>query len=270
MFLFRKKRLIEQAKSDILECSGDLKNTLDTIHNKLSNTEFVALLTGALYKRKNEAAAKQILVIPFLRALGYIDTDENCVMPEWPINVSNHPRKVDYAISNDGTLSSGDVSVLVEAKAINVDLDAPRHGVTPLSQLSRYFNATPSARVAILSNGKEFRFYCRKIENLFGSGEHEMDTDPILTINVADKDYEYDSQVEVFRKGCLAISELPIVKERSKKHFAALLNRTALNEAVADACSAIVAKEKESANCGDLLTDDEAYNIIVDALSMSE
>lgn len=265
-FIFCRKKKLEKEGSEILSRSDSLKEVLSVIHTKTTDKTFVKLITGGS-RRKNEVAAKQILVIPILRALGYDDTDESCVMPEWLISVDKHPNKVDYAISDENKLYSGDASILLEAKAFNVDLDTPRHGVTPTQQLERYFNNTPSARIGILSNGREFRFFCQTVENLFGQGTHSMCSEPILVIKTDAEDYEYNPDIEHFRKGQLNIAEMPIVKDRTTAFFTQNLDKETLRTAVAEACASIVSQIKHNAQCGDLLTDDEVYNIIVDALN---
>lgn len=96
-----------------------------------------------------EEAAKTALVMPFLQALGYDVFNPSEVIPEFTADVGvKKGEKVDYALCIDGKLS-----ILVECKPSNVDLDL-KHA----SQLFRYF-ATTDARVAILTNGVQYQFY---------------------------------------------------------------------------------------------------------------
>jgi hypothetical protein len=96
-----------------------------------------------------EEAAKTALVMPFLQALGYDVFNPAEVIPEFTADVGiKKGEKVDYALAIDGKLS-----ILVECKPSNVDLDL-KHA----SQLYRYFSTT-DARVAVLTNGVVYQFY---------------------------------------------------------------------------------------------------------------
>ena len=94
-----------------------------------------------------EEGTKHALILPLIRALGYNDSDRAEVVPEFIVDRRSNER-VDYAII------SGDAPVIViECKAASVNLSDRR-----VSQLNRYFNAT-SARIGILTNGIEYRFF---------------------------------------------------------------------------------------------------------------
>jgi hypothetical protein len=96
-----------------------------------------------------EEAAKNALVMPFLRALGYDVFNPGEVVPEFTCDVATKKgEKVDYAIC-----SSGKVTMLVECKPANTDLS-----VKNAAQLYRYFSVT-DARVALLTNGVVYKFY---------------------------------------------------------------------------------------------------------------
>ena len=97
----------------------------------------------------NEEMTKHVLVLPFLRVLGYDDSNPFEVVPEFTADVGiRRGEKVDYAIMN-----AGNPILLLEAKSCGMSLD--NDGFT---QLFRYFSVT-TARVAILTNGREYRFY---------------------------------------------------------------------------------------------------------------
>lgn len=96
-----------------------------------------------------EEAAKNALVMPFIRALGYNVFDPGEVIPEFTCDVGiKRGEKVDYAICDSGT-----IRILVECKPANVELK-----VENASQLYRYFSVT-DARVALLTNGVDYKFY---------------------------------------------------------------------------------------------------------------
>lgn len=96
-----------------------------------------------------EEAAKNALVMPFLRALGYDVFNPGEVVPEFTCDVATKKgEKVDYAIC-----SGGKVTMLVECKPANAELS-----VKNAAQLFRYFSVT-DARVALLTNGVVYKFF---------------------------------------------------------------------------------------------------------------
>lgn len=102
---------------------------------------------------KGEEAAKQALVIPLLQVLGYDVWDPREVQPEYIADFAKKKsngqmEKIDYALHIEGA-----PVVFIECKAADKELD--EHD----SQLARYFNATPSVRVAILTNGVRLKIF---------------------------------------------------------------------------------------------------------------
>ena len=115
-----------------------------------------------------EEAAKNALVMPFIKALGYDVFNPSEVVPEFTCDVGTKKgEKVDYAIrSPDG------VAILIECKAATGDLK-----VEHASQLYRYFTTT-DARVAILTNGVIYKFFCDH------DAKNRMDDKPFFTLNL--------------------------------------------------------------------------------------
>jgi len=102
---------------------------------------------------KGEEATKHALVVPFLQVLGYDVFDPREVQPEYIADFAKKTRggqleKIDYAIWKDG----GPV-LFVECKTVGDALEDSD------GQLSRYFNATPSVRVGILTDGLRLRAF---------------------------------------------------------------------------------------------------------------
>ena len=96
-----------------------------------------------------EEAAKNALVMPFLRALGYDVFNPSEVVPEFTCDVATKKgEKVDYAIC-----SGGSVNMLIECKPANTELTVKNAG-----QLFRYFSVT-EARIAVLTNGVVYKFF---------------------------------------------------------------------------------------------------------------
>lgn len=101
---------------------------------------------------RGEEAAKQALILPFLSAMGWDIYDPNEVQPEYVADFAQKKggvrEKVDYAL-----LLNGKPAIFVEAKSLDAKLDL--HD----AQLARYFNATPTVKTAILTNGLTYRFF---------------------------------------------------------------------------------------------------------------
>jgi predicted type IV restriction endonuclease len=102
---------------------------------------------------RGEESTKQALILPFFSALGYDVHDPTEVEPEYVADFakrrsSGPSEKVDYAIRRNGA-----PVIFVECKA--VDCDPNNHS----GQLARYFNATPSVPIAILTNGLRYVFF---------------------------------------------------------------------------------------------------------------
>ncbi len=122
---------------------------------------------------KGEEATKQSLILPFFAVLGYDIYDPTEVKPEFISDAATKKagqfEKVDYAILLNGT-----VSMLVEAKA------ASERVVSHDGQLKRYFTWTKTARVGIVTNGMEYRFFTDlRASNI-------MDEEPFLSFNILD------------------------------------------------------------------------------------
>lgn len=119
--------------------------------------EDLRILSEQIKKRqahvKGEEATKQALVLPFLQVLGFDIYDPSEVNPEYVADFakkkSGGPReKIDYAVNIDGT-----PAVFLECKAISAKVED--HD----GQLARYFNSTPSVKLAVITNGLIYRFF---------------------------------------------------------------------------------------------------------------
>ncbi|MCK6547613.1 type I restriction enzyme HsdR N-terminal domain-containing protein [Myxococcota bacterium] len=101
---------------------------------------------------KGEEATKHALVVPFLQVLGYDVFDPREVKPEYAADFakkrSGQQEKIDYAIFlNDAPV------MFIECKPVGADLSDHE------GQLARYFNATPTVRVALITNGVQLRVF---------------------------------------------------------------------------------------------------------------
>lgn len=137
----------------------------EQIESIVSRSEYV--------RGRGEEATKQALILPLLSALGYDVWNPNIVRPEYAADFATKKRgqqeKVDYAVfRNDEPV------IFIEAKAIDEAL-AGHQG-----QLARYFNATQSVTLAILTNGLEYWFFTDTKET------NVMDDRPFLKMNLCD------------------------------------------------------------------------------------
>ncbi|AUX25288.1 hypothetical protein SOCEGT47_058320 [Sorangium cellulosum] len=102
---------------------------------------------------RGEQATKNALILPFLDALGYDIFDPTEVHPEYIADFakkrpSGPSEKVDYAIYLNGM-----PIMFFECKS--ADVEPNLHN----GQLQRYFNATPSVKVAVVTNGIRYLFF---------------------------------------------------------------------------------------------------------------
>lgn len=114
-----------------------------------------------------EEATKTSLIMPFFSLLGYDVFNPNEFTPEYVADVGiKKGEKVDYAISINNK-----ISILIEAKSVNENLQ--KHD----SQLFRYFG-TSTAKIAILTNGINYKFYTDLDEI------NKMDSSPFLEVDL--------------------------------------------------------------------------------------
>ena len=140
---------------------------------------------------ETEEATKTALVLPFLQELGYDVFNPSEVVPEFTADVGiKRGEKVDYAIC-----INGDPIFLIECKPHGAKLD--NYG----SQLYRYFSVT-TARVAILTDGLEYRFYSDLIE------PNKLDAEPFLTLNITNLKREALVQVAQLSKATFDIESI--------------------------------------------------------------
>lgn len=110
-------------------------------------------LTAKILQNKahitNEETTKLALIVPFINMLGYYDTSDPVeVCSEYSAGFNKTKEKVDYAI-----FKNGKVIIFIEAKPARDSLT--NHD----PQLAKYFNSTPEAKFAIITNGIRYKFY---------------------------------------------------------------------------------------------------------------
>lgn len=131
-----------------------------------------------------EEATKHSLILPIIQLLGYDIFDPTEVVPEVDCDLKHTGDRVDYIIERDGTHQ-----ILIECKHWRQNLD--RH----ITQLGAYFAAS-AARIGILTNGIEYRFYTDlEKTNL-------MDDTPFLVVSIESLSDEDIAWLDLFRKRC--------------------------------------------------------------------
>ena len=139
-----------------------------------------------------EEATKTSMIMPFFQLLGYDVFNPLEFVPEYTADVGlKKKEKVDYAIIVDGK-----PLIFIECKAYTEDLN--KHS----SQLIRYFNTTPDARFAILTNGVIYKFYT-DLENT-----NIMDKTPFLTIDLLDMNDRDINELKKFKKDALDVDTI--------------------------------------------------------------
>lgn len=112
----------------------------------------------------NEESTKLYLVLPFLGLLGYDYANPYEVYPD---HAAAPDCKAGFAILRDGH-----PVIAVDARKSGSDLFDAR------PRLARYFEAVPSVKLAILTNGTLFEMY------VDGTTPNTMDHEPFLTIDL--------------------------------------------------------------------------------------
>lgn len=110
-------------------------------------------LDTAVQNSDNEAKTRMYLVEEFFQILGYNrGFDNGNLVPEFDADFANlKGKKVDYAIQ-----FRSKPEIIIEVKEAGSKLN-DKH----LRQLNEYFNNTNDSKIGILTNGIEYRFYCR-------------------------------------------------------------------------------------------------------------
>ena len=172
-----------------------------------------ARLDQQLAHIQTEEATKNALVLPFINALGYNVFDLTEVVPEYTADASmsglKKGEKVDYVIKR-----GDEVLMLIECKTAGADLKREH-----ASQLLRYFHVT-NARVGVLTNGIEYRFYSDLDE------PNKMDTRPFLEFSLKDVDEADVSELKQLSKPHFDINDL-VGKARELKDLKALRHEVA-------------------------------------------
>ncbi len=119
----------------------------------------------AEHVKVNEQATKQSLIAPLFTLLGYDLTDPRECMPEYKVDFGKErsTKPIDWAF-----LQGGRPVFFVEAKEVGKKLAGYDE------QLADYFAKAPEAKVGILTNGVQWRFFTDLVN------ENVMDKEPFI------------------------------------------------------------------------------------------
>lgn len=130
--------------------------------------EFSNRMVGIAPRCNNEEGTKMFLVLPFLGFLGYDVMNPDEVCPEHNADFSDkYKNRVDFAI-----MKAGNPVIALECKAIGSLLKDDR------GQLRSYFNAAPTVKMGVITDGLKYEFYADSDE------PNMMDSNAFLTFNL--------------------------------------------------------------------------------------
>lgn len=133
-----------------------------------------------------EAATQQYLIMPFLQLLGYNPLDPDEIVPEAHASFSDKfKNRVDYAIYKDE-----EPVIAIECKKVG-NLSETNRG-----ELKGYFNAVPSVKLGILTNGLIYQLFSDT------SQENMMDDEPFVFVDLSEvaQDSISDNALDAFLK----------------------------------------------------------------------
>lgn len=118
----------------------------------------------------NEEATKLFLVLPLINFLGYDTMNPDEVCPEHNADFSDkYKNRVDFAILKDGALV-----IAIECKSLGAELKDDR------GQLRSYFNAAPTVKMGVITDGMVYEFYADSDE------PNMMDSNAFLSFDLHD------------------------------------------------------------------------------------
>jgi len=132
---------------------------------------------------KTEEATKSAFVVPFIRILGYDDSNPTEVEPEFITDFgAKNVEKVDYAI-----LKEGQPILIIECKHHLENIE--KH----YTQTHKYFHLT-KARFAVLTNGVQYNFYTDL------DAANKMDEKPFLSFDITNIKEQQIKELAKFHK----------------------------------------------------------------------
>jgi hypothetical protein len=162
------------------------------IYNQLKKSLDNFQLQERLTHCNNEAQTRSFLIEPFFELLNY-SKDKRDLIPEFEADFGDRiSNKVDYAI-----FLNKKESLLIECKKCKTKLSDKEAG-----QLNGYFSNTKSSRIAVLTNGIEYRFYSDIIS------PNIIDPKPFFVFNLEDYDESAIEKLLNFDKRIINIKNI--------------------------------------------------------------
>jgi predicted type IV restriction endonuclease len=143
-------------------------NMSDDFRQKIRT--FAERMVGLAPRCANEESTKLFLVLPFLNFLGYDDRNPEEVCPEHNADFSEkYKNRVDFAI-----LKNQLPVIAIECKTLGMPLKDER------GQLRSYFNAAPTVKMGVITDGLVYEFYADSDE------PNMMDLTAFLSLDLRD------------------------------------------------------------------------------------
>ena len=156
-----------------------------------------------------EETTKISLILPFFRLLGYDMENPDEVKAEYACDTGvKTSEKVDLAI-----LIDGEVQMIVECKKAKTKLNSNH-----LNQLLRYYSVS-DAKIAILTNGVEYRFFTDSIK------AGRMDENPFLIVDILNDDLAI---LEIFAREKFNVEKIESLADELK--YRTLIREKLLSE----------------------------------------
>lgn len=193
------KRELEKLNTQMLSVSP-IEEKIKELREKAEDRRYMSYVNG-------EQGTKNALIEPFLRALGFDPSDARAVRLEYQIGSG----RVDYALFLPE--QPGPV-FLVEAKKHGKNLS--KYGKRFFKQIGKYFNGAPPARLILLTNGKELRFYANDFDSSITGSGHKLSERPFLRINILSPRANYIHDLECFCSDNFKPEEAPHYSEKLK------------------------------------------------------
>lgn len=131
---------------------------------------FSERMIGISTRCTNEEATKLFLVLPLINFLGYDTMNPDEVCPEHNADFSDkYKNRVDFAILKDGA-----PVIAIECKSLGAELKDDR------GQLRSYFNAAPTVKMGVITDGMVYEFYADSDE------PNMMDSNAFLAFDLHD------------------------------------------------------------------------------------
>tara|TARA_R110000772_G_scaffold232059_1_gene343305 strand:- start:241 stop:1275 length:1035 start_codon:yes stop_codon:yes gene_type:complete len=266
--------------------SKKIRQVVNSLRRSLDDWDF----KKAILNSNDEATTRAFLIHPFLELLNYQQITD--FTHEYIADMGDKKgRKVDIAV----TLGGKKPLMLIECKKATQKLNDNN-----LRQLNEYFNNTPSAKIGILTNGLNYKFYSTDSSRRVG-----LNVEPFFTFNIEDYNSSDLEMLALFNRTTIEIND--IIDEAEEIYFlnrfddslfnllsepsdnfikeifygmggkkASSKNLTQIREllnsmSLKQALDRVVQKEISSSNSGIITTEEEkkSFNVIKTIIAMS-